>query len=392
MSCPTRKNITVLGSTGSIGRSALAVVSGNRKRFKVAVLTAGNNISLLKEQIRTFSPEVVAVADEKAAEALKKSLGKKQTGTRILSGQKGIMDAAAYKDSAFVLSAIVGAAGLMPTLAAIRSGKTVGLANKEALVMAGRIVMGEAKKSGATILPVDSEHSAIFQCIEGQRKPDVRRLILTASGGPFSGRSKPDMKRITPEQALDHPRWKMGRKITIDSATLMNKGFEVIEAHHLFGLPPDRIDVVIHPQSIVHSLVEFVDRSCIAQLSVPDMKGPIAYAMTYPERIDDVMEGLSLHSIGTLTFGKPDTRSFPCLSYAYRALEEGGTMPAVLNAANEVAVNAFLKGLIRFTDIPAIIKKTMDCHAVLPGISLNRVTKADRWAREKAETFIHMRR
>jgi 1-deoxy-D-xylulose-5-phosphate reductoisomerase len=384
------KRITILGSTGSIGRSALEIVSGNRNKFRVAVLTAGNNISLLKKQIQAFSPKVVAVADERAAEALQKSLGRqRKTYIKIFSGQKGVAEAAAYKGSEFVLSAIVGAAGLMPTLAAVRSGKTIGLANKEALVMAGRIIMREAKKCGATILPVDSEHSAIFQCIGGHRKPDVRRLILTASGGPFSGKNMPDMKRITPEQALNHPKWKMGRKITIDSATLMNKGFEVIEAHHLFGLPPDRIDVVIHPQSIIHSLVEFIDRSCIAQLSVPDMKGPIAYAMTYPQRLDNVMEGLALHSLGPLTFKKPDNRSFPCLSYAYRALEEGGTMPSVLNAANEVAVNAFLKGFIRFTDIPVIIRKTIDCHIALPDTSLEAVTGADRWAREKAEALIN---
>lgn len=383
------KRITILGSTGSIGRSALDIVSKNRDKFRVAVLTAGNNISLLEKQIQSFSPEVVAVADDRTALELQKRMGRKQRSSlKILSGQDGIAEAASYRGSEFVLSAIVGAAGLMPTIAAIRSGKTIGLANKEALVMAGRVIMQESKKHMSAILPVDSEHSAIFQCIEGHRKPDVRRIILTASGGPFAGKNRRDLKNITPEEALNHPKWKMGRKITIDSATLMNKGFEVIEAHHLFGIPANRIDVVVHPQSIVHSVVEFNDRSCIAQLSVPDMKGPIAYALTYPQRLFNVMEGLSLHTIGTLTFKKPENKSFPCLSYAYGALKEGGTMPAVLNAANEVAVNAFLKGLIRFTEIPVIIRKTMDCHTVRPDTKLAFVIDADRWGREKAEEVI----
>jgi 1-deoxy-D-xylulose-5-phosphate reductoisomerase len=245
--------------------------------------------------------------------------------------------------------------------------------------------MEESKKYGSKILPVDSEHSAIFQCIEGHRKSDVRRIILTASGGPFVGKSAQALNNITPKQALNHPRWKMGKKITIDSATLMNKGFEVIEAHHLFGLPPDRIDVIVHPQSIVHSIVEFSDRSCIAQMSVPDMKGPIAYALTYPQRLNDVMDGLSLHEIANLTFRKPENRRFPCLSYAYKALKSGGTMPCVLNAANEVAVRSFLKGIIRFTEIPVIIKQTMDRHAVMPDTELDVVIEADRWARKKAE-------
>jgi 1-deoxy-D-xylulose-5-phosphate reductoisomerase len=248
--------------------------------------------------------------------------------------------------------------------------------------------MGEAKKYGSKILPVDSEHSAIFQCIGGRRKSDVRRIILTASGGPFSNKSIQALGDITPDEALKHPRWKMGKKITIDSASLMNKGFEVIEAHHLFGLPLERIDVVIHPESIVHSMVEFNDRSCIAQLSVPDMKGPIAYALAYPQRLRDAMEGLSLPEIGALTFKKPENNSFPCLSYAYEALEAGGTMPAVLNAADEAAVNAFLKGAIRFTEIPVIVRRTMDHHTVMPDTELDVILEADRWARRKAEEVI----
>jgi 1-deoxy-D-xylulose-5-phosphate reductoisomerase len=380
------KRIAILGSTGSIGRSALDIVSAHRDRFRVTVLTAGSNVALLDKQVELFAPDVVAVADKKAAQELKRRIGKKRASLlTILSGQDGIADAAAYEDSDFVLSAIVGAAGLIPTLSAVRSGKTIGLANKEALVMAGRILISESKKYRSKIIPVDSEHSAIFQCIEGHRKAAIRSIILTASGGPFAERSPANMVDITPEEALKHPRWKMGKKITIDSATLMNKGFEVIEAHHLFGLPHQSIDVVIHPQSIVHSIVEFRDRSCIAQLSVPDMKGPIAYALTYPQRIDNVIDGLSLHEIGTLTFKKPKKISFPCLSYAYRALEAGGTMPSVLNAANEVAVNAFLKGIIRFTEIPVIIKKTMEEHTVRSDTELHAVIEADQWARKTAE-------
>ncbi len=254
--------------------------------------------------------------------------------------------------------------------------------------MAGRIVTEEARRYGVKILPVDSEHSAVFQCIEGHRISDVRRIILTASGGPFAGKGLNELSDIIPEDALKHPSWNMGKKITIDSATLMNKGLEVIEAHYLFGLPPDRIDVLIHPQSIVHSIVEFKDRGCIAQLSTPDMKGPIAYALSYPERLDDTIEELHLDRIKALTFKKPDNECFPCLSYAYMAIESGGTMPAVLNAANEIAVDAFLKGRIKFTEIPVIIKEIMDHHTIMPDTELNFIIEADRWAREKAKEYI----
>jgi 1-deoxy-D-xylulose-5-phosphate reductoisomerase len=383
------KRIAILGSTGSIGRSAIDILSGHRDRFRVTVLTAGKNVALLDKQMESFTPELVAVADKEAEKELKRRIGKKRaSASKILSGQDGIAAAAAYEDSDFVLSAIVGAAGLSPTLSAVHAGKTIGLANKESLVAAGRILMSESKRCRATIIPVDSEHSAVFQCIKGHPKSSVRSIILTASGGPFAERRHTDMADITPEEALKHPRWTMGKKITIDSATLMNKGFEVIEAYHLFNLPPRSIDVLIHPQSIVHSIVEFRDRSCIAQLSVPDMKGPIAYALTYPQRIDNAMEGLSLHEIGTLTFKKPRGASFPCLSYAYQALEAGGTMPSVLNAANEVAVNAFLKGVIRFTEIPVVIKTTMREHTVMSDTELDAVMAADRWARKTAERVV----
>lgn len=383
------KRIAILGSTGSIGRNAIDILSTQKDRFSVTVLTAGKNVALLDKQMEAFAPEVVAVADKAAEKELRKRIGKKRAaGSLILSGQDGIADAAAYEGSDFVLSAIVGAAGLLPTLSAVRSGKTIGLANKEALVMAGKILMREAQRCHAKIIPVDSEHSAVFQCIEGHRKSSIRSIILTASGGPFATRHSTEMAAITPEEALNHPKWKMGKKITIDSATLMNKGFEVIEAHHLFGLSPENIDVVIHPQSIVHSIVEFKDRSCLAQLSVPDMKGPIAYALTYPDRIKDVMHGLSLHEIGTLTFRKPNITAFPCLSYAYQALVAGGTMPSVLNAANEVAVHAFLEGLIRFTEIAIVIRQTMADHSVRPDTTLQDVLEADRWSRMTAEKII----
>ncbi|MEW6675171.1 MAG: 1-deoxy-D-xylulose-5-phosphate reductoisomerase [Nitrospirota bacterium] len=381
------KRITILGSTGSIGRSTLDVISRHSDQFKVVALAAGSNIGLLEKQIKTFAPEIVAVADEVAARELQKRVGIRHA-VSLLSGQNGIAEVASYEKSDFVLSAIVGSAGLIPTISAIRSGKTIGLANKEALVMAGKIVTEEAKKYGVKILPVDSEHSAIFQCIEGHKRADVRRIILTASGGPFVDKTTDEMNNITPEEALKHPSWNMGKKITIDSATLMNKGLEVIEAYYLFGIPPERIDVLIHPQSIVHSIVEFNDRTCIAQLSVPDMKGPIAYALSYPERLDDIVIGLDLERIPSLTFRRPNNECFPCLSYAYRAVEAGGTMPSVLNAVNEVAVGAFLKGRIKFTEIPVIIRETMDHHIVMPDTELGVVIEADRWAREKAEEII----
>ncbi len=380
------KHITILGSTGSVGRNALEIVSNHRERFKVVALAAGKNIDLIEEQIKSFSPEIVAVADEEAASELRRRI--RGHAPSILSGHSGVVEAASYESSQFVLSAIVGAAGLIPTISAIRSGKTIGLANKEALVMAGRIVSEEAKKSGVKIFPVDSEHSAVFQCIEGHRNSDIRRIILTASGGPFAGKDINELNNIKPEDALRHPNWRMGKKITIDSATLMNKGFEMIEAHYLFNIPPERIDVLIHPQSIVHSIVEFHDGSSIAQLSRPDMKGPIAYALSYPERLENVMQGLDLNGIRSLVFKKPDNKSFPCLSYAYLAKESGGTMPSVLNAANEVAVEAFLKGIIRFTEIPFVIRETMERHEILPDTELAVILEVDRWAREKAEEII----
>ena len=378
------KNIAILGSTGSIGRSTLDVIAQNRERFRVVALAAGSNIDLFEEQIRTFRPGLAAVADKDAALALRERL----QGVEILYGADGVNSVAAYPDADFVLSAIVGSAGLLPTITAIKAGKTIGLANKETLVMAGDIVMKEAKRNKVTIIPVDSEHSAVSQCLEGRNSEEIRRVILTASGGPFVDMRKSDLKNIKAKEALKHPNWSMGRKISIDSATLMNKGLEVIEACWLFGLPPEKIDVLIHPQSIIHSFVEFRDMSCLAQMSMPDMRGPISYALSYPERLAEPISGLELEKIGSLTFRKPDHDMFPCLSYAYDAIRTGGTVPAALNAANEVAVYAFLDNKIGFNDIPAVIRKTVERHAAKADPGLDEVLEADRWAREIAGQYV----
>jgi 1-deoxy-D-xylulose-5-phosphate reductoisomerase len=378
------KKIAILGSTGSIGRSALEVIAQNTESFRVVALAAGTNIDLFEEQIKTFRPAVAALADEKSAGVLRKRLN----GTEILAGAEAVNSVAACPEADFVISAIVGSAGLLPTLTAIKAGKTVGIANKESLVMAGEIVMREAGRMLVKILPVDSEHSAVSQCIEGRSSKDIRKIILTASGGPFVDFNKADLKNIRAEDALKHPNWNMGRKITIDSATLMNKGLEVIEACWLFDMSPEKIDVLIHPQSIIHSLVEFRDRSCLAQMSMPDMKGPISYALSYPERLAEPIAGLELDKIGSLTFRKPDNEAFPCLSYAYEVMRAGGTAPAVLNAANEMAVRAFLDGAIGFNDISLTIRKTLDSHQVQQAAELDVILEADRWAREKAEIYI----
>jgi len=378
------KRIAVLGSTGSIGQSTLDVISRNTSRFKAVALAAGRNVDLLEEQIRAFRPDVVAVADETMAE----ELSLRVNNVRILYGPDGINQAAGYEGADLVISAIVGSAGLLPTITAIRAGKDIGLANKEALVMAGSIVMAEAKRNNVRIIPVDSEHSAVYQCLEGRKKEEIRRIMLTASGGPFVNRMKHELDAMTAEDALKHPNWSMGKKISIDSATLMNKGLEVIEACCLFDISPDYVDVLIHPQSIVHSMVEFRDRTYLAQLSMPDMRAPIAYALSYPERLDTPIHGLELDSVGTLTFRKPDHDSFPCLSYAYDAIRAGGTVPAVLNAANEVAVYAFLDKRIGFNDIPAVINRTIKHHESLSHPSLDAVLAADRWARDTADACI----
>lgn len=382
------KKISILGSTGSIGRNALNVISKFPDRFKIAGLTAGKNIALLIEQINTFHPEIVAVSDEETYEALKAAMSDRHHSTKVLHGVEGLCSVASMPGADIVISAIVGSAGLLPTISAIRAKKTIALANKETLVMAGDIVMSEVKKSRVSLLPVDSEHSAIFQCINGCKMSSVRKLILTASGGPFAGKTLEELGNVRPEDALRHPNWSMGKKISIDSATLMNKGLEVIEAHHLFGMPTGKIDVLVHPQSIIHSIVEFNDGSYTAQLSNPDMKGPIAFALSFPERLPEVMKPLEWEKMSGLTFHKPDNKTFPSLALAYSAIDTGGTMPAVLNASNEIAVNAFLDGNIGFLDIPVIIKKVMDLHRPQPANEIGAVLEADKWAREQTRGIV----
>lgn len=377
------KNIILLGSTGSIGKNTLEVVDRNRERFSIVGLSAKSNLPLLQTQIEHFSPEIVAVYDERAAAELRRTVK-----IKVVSGSEGLIEVATYDKGDIVISAIVGAAGLLPTLAAIKKGKTIGLANKETLVIAGSLITEEARRKDVKIIPVDSEHSAVFQCIEKRSPSEIRRIILTASGGPFRGRTKKELDKVKVEEALRHPNWSMGAKITVDSATLMNKGLEVIEASWLFNIPPERIDVVIHPESIIHSMVEFSDGTIIAQLSRPDMKAPIAYALSYPERLSDIVEPLNFASLKSLTFEKPDREAFPCLDLAYRAIKEGGTMPAVLNAANEVAVEAFLKEKIGFNDIPSVIERVMQRHSKLPCRSIEEVLEADAWARQEAEEVL----
>jgi len=375
------KNISILGSTGSIGRNTLEVVRGQPERFKVVALAAGVNTELLGRQVREFKPKVVSVRGE---EQRKQLLSDLPGGTECLVGEAGAREVGSFDEAAIVVSAIVGAAGLQPTLAAIRAGKDIALANKETLVMAGSFVLDEVAKSGSRLLPVDSEHSAIFQALAGQRREDVERLLLTASGGPFLHLPAERLALVTPEEALDHPNWRMGRKISIDSATLMNKGLEVIEGRWLFDVEADRIDVVIHPQSIVHSMVEYRDGSVIAQLGTADMKGPIAYALSYPERVAAGVERLDLTARGRLDFYAPDMDRFPCLGLAYAALRVGGTMPAVLNGVDEVAVEAFLEGEIPFSAIPEIVEEVMARHTTDDASDLEAIIDADRWARETA--------
>ncbi len=378
--------LSVLGSTGSIGENALQVVSAFPDRFRVVALAAGGGrLARLAEQVRQTGASWVAVPRREDAEALRSSLG---AGVRVLWGEEGLTEVASLPEVDTVVSAIVGAAGLVPTYAAVRAGKRVALANKETLVAAGELVMGEARRSGAAMLPVDSEHSALFQILEGRDPGQVRRLVLTASGGPFRGRRREELDSVGVDEALAHPRWSMGPKITVDSATLMNKGLEVIEARWLFDMPADRIDVVIHPESVVHSLVEFVDGSLLAQLATADMRGPIAYALGFPERLPLDGLGLDLTQVGRLTFEAPDREAFPCLDLAYRALAAGGTAPAALSAANEVAVAGFLEGRITFLQISEVVAAALEAHAPLPVESLEAVLRADRWARAFAREWI----
>ena len=377
--------LSLLGSTGSIGTQALQVVENLRaqgEQVEVPVLAARSSVKLLEEQARKFHPQAVAVYEEAAALSLRESL--RDTGIPVLAGLDGLCQAASWESADVVLNAVVGMVGLQPTLAAIRAGKTLALANKETLVAGGALVMEEAKKHGVSILPVDSEHSAIFQCLQGSPgEAALEKLILTASGGPFFGRTKAELAHVTREQALRHPNWDMGAKITIDSATMMNKGLEVIEASWLFGVPEDRIDVVVHRESIVHSMIQYRDHGVIAQLGVPDMVLPIQYALTYPRRLPSPAGELKLWELSRLTFHQPDGEAFPCLELCREALRRGGLVPAAANGANEQAVALFLEGRIGFLDIPRLVESAMDRQAA-GEVTLENVLAADREARRLA--------
>jgi 1-deoxy-D-xylulose-5-phosphate reductoisomerase len=381
------KRITILGSTGSIGCSALDIIEKNPERFKVVALSAGGNIVRLKEQIEKFNPRVVALASKDSALELRRFL-KAKSRVKIVSGIEGLQEAASFHAADMVISAISGSAGLLPTLAAIEASKDIALANKETMVLAGNIVTQAAVKNSVNIIPVDSEHSAIFQCLAGTKRANIQRIILTASGGPFLNISQNELRKVTVSQTLRHPRWNMGKKITVDSASMMNKGLEIIEAKWLFNVEYEAIDVLVHPQSIVHSMVEFIDGAVLAQMGIPDMKIPIAYALTYPERIVNDLRKLDLVKSGHLEFYKPDIKKFPCLRIARDAGIAGGTAPAVMNAADEVAVDAFLQKKIRFIDLPIVIEKVMNVHQVIGNPALEDILQADIWARIQTEKII----
>jgi 1-deoxy-D-xylulose-5-phosphate reductoisomerase len=366
--------IVILGSTGSIGTQALDVISRMPDRFRVMGLAAGRNVDLLESQIRKFQPAVASLAIASAVDELR---SRQVQGTEILSGHTGLDEMVRRDDVHLVLNAIVGADGIAPTLAAIQAGKDVALANKETLVAAGSVIMAAAKEQRVRVLPVDSEHNAIFQCLQSTNGKYLRKIILTASGGPFRQSSLGELEKVTVEQALAHPTWNMGGKVTIDSATLMNKGLEVIEAYWLFAVPAKKIEVVVHPQSIIHSLVELTDGSVLAQLGVADMRLPIQYALTYPERLPSPVRTLSLAEVGNLEFERPDTERFPCLSLAYKALEAGGTYPTALNAANEVAVEAFLREQIGFMDIPRLVSDALERHRGVSNPDIQDILEID---------------
>ncbi len=382
-----RKGIAILGCTGSIGQNTLRVVERYPERFRVVALAGGWNVDLMVEQVLEFRPVLATMATRDALEHLRQRVRGK-VHLDFSFGEEGLHAVATHPEADMVVSALVGAAGLLPTMAAIRGHKDVALANKETMVMAGKLVSQEARSKGVRILPVDSEHSAVFQSLQGHRKEDVRRIILTASGGAFLGLPLERLEEVTPEQALVHPNWKMGQKVTVDSASLMNKALEVIEARWLFDIPASRIHVHIHPQSIVHSMVEYVDGSVIAQLGVPNMQVPIAYALSYPERLKIGLPPLDLVNAGPLTFMAPDPERFPALGLAYQVLEAGGTLPAVFNAANEEAVMAFLKREIRFTRIVELVRQVVESLPPENGEDLEAVLEADRRAREAVRNFI----
>jgi 1-deoxy-D-xylulose-5-phosphate reductoisomerase len=377
--------ITLLGSTGSIGTQTLDLVAQYPERFRVVGLTSYSNVTLLAEQVRQFRPQIVAIGREELLPELRSLLSGLQPLPELVAGMEGLCQVAAHPEAQRVVAGIVGCAGLLPTLAAIRAGKDIALANKETLVAGGPVVLPLVQKHGVKLIPVDSEHSAIFQCLQGVPAGSLRRIWLTASGGAFRDWPVEKLNQATLADALKHPNWVMGRKITIDSATLMNKGLEVIEAHWLFGLDYDRIEILIHPQSIVHSLVELADTSVLAQLGWPDMHLPILYGLSWPERLSTPWEPLDLVKLGSLTFRAPDHRKYPCLQLAYAAGRAGGTLPAVLNAANEAAVNLFLQERIRFLDIPRLLEQVCERHQVIANPSLEDILAVDAWARQQVE-------
>lgn len=379
------KYVSILGSTGSIGTQTLEIAKENPDKIKIVGLSSNSNIDLLEQQIKAFKPHLVAVMNEEKASELRKRIG---NCPEVLSGIEGLCAVASLSEADIILTAVTGMIGLEPTLRAIEKGKDIALANKETLVAGGHLVMAKANEKGIKIYPVDSEHSAIFQCLMGNNIKDLHKIILTASGGPFRGYSLEDLKEVTLERALKHPNWSMGRKITIDSATLMNKGFEVIEAKWLFNLKKEQIEVVVHPQSIVHSLVEFKDHSTIAQMGYPDMKVPIQLALFYPDRVENNIESLNLAQVATLTFEKPDISVFRCLGLAYESIKIGGSMPTVLNAANEIAVEAFLDKKVHFTEISQILEKVMNKHNTVDNPDLDEVLEVDKWARALASNVI----
>jgi 1-deoxy-D-xylulose-5-phosphate reductoisomerase len=384
------KGIAILGSTGSIGCNTLRVIESlGSERFRVVALGAGHNVQTLADQIAKHLPELVSVETEDAAHDLRAQLFERDIDLpRIIVGEPGLIEVATHTQADSVVSATVGAVGFVPTLRALEAGKRVALANKETLVMAGELMTKAARASGAELLPVDSEHNALHQCLRGEKHSEVRRIILTASGGPFRTKTKAEMQESTVSEALRHPTWNMGAKITIDSATLMNKGLEVVEAHWLFGFAPDQIGIVVHPESVVHSMIELVDGSVIAQMGVTDMRHAIQYALTYPDRHSCELPPLDLTALSTLHFEDPDLDRFPCIALAYRALREGGTLPAAMNAANEEAVQAFIEERIRLTDIPLVIEAVMDSHDTQPATDLAAILSADESARLSATTEI----
>lgn len=382
----TQKVLSILGSTGSIGVSTLDVVRQHPESYRVAALSAGRNVDVLAQQVREFKPSVVSVQDAASAKALADKVS--DLRCEIVFGDKGALSVALAPEADTVVSAMVGAVGLKPTYAAICAGKQVALANKETLVMAGQCMTDAVKKHGATLLPIDSEHSAILQCMQGQPRNRIQRILLTASGGPFRSRPKETFAQITKAAALKHPNWSMGAKITIDSASMMNKGLEFIEAMWLFDVKPSMIDIVVHPQSIIHSMVEYCDGSIIAQMGVPDMRGPIAYALAYPDRITSGIPRIDFKTLSQLTFETPDPEKFPTLRIARQAAEAGGTAPAVMNAANEIAVAAFLDDAITFIQIPQIVEETLQRHTVGPCITIEDALAADSWARHTSQTLL----